>query len=138
MTIPSLENLLSDFEILDEWEDRYKYVIELGHMLPELPEDYRNPANKVQGCASQVWLHSEIRDGKMQLIGDSDALIVKGLIAILLSVYQDKSPAEMLDIDARATLDKLGLQEHLTSQRSNGLFSMVERIRKDASDLTLT
>ncbi|MGH1349874.1 MAG: SufE family protein [Methyloligellaceae bacterium] len=133
MTIPRLNELLSDFEILDDWEDRYKYVIELGNMLPELDEDDRTSENKVQGCASQVWIKTDITDGNLHFTGDSDALIVRGLIAILMSIYQDKPAKEIATIDAKETLEKLGLKEHLTSQRSNGLFSMVERIQRDAN-----
>ncbi len=133
MSIPSFDDLLSDFEILDDWEDRYKYVIELGGLLPDFSEDHRTTENKVQGCASQVWLNTVIReDGTFTFTGDSDALIVKGLIAVLFSIYSGKKTSEVLDIDAKGILGKLGLEEHLTSQRSNGLFSMVERIRRDA------
>lgn len=135
MTIPSFADLLSDFEILDDWEDRYKYVIELGGHLPEFSEDHRTAENKVQGCASQVWLNTVAEEDRtLTFTGDSDALIVKGLIAVLLSIYSGKKADEILDIDAKDVLGKLGLQEHLTSQRSNGLFSMVERIRKDAEN----
>ncbi len=134
MAIPDLNNLLSDFEILDDWEDRYKYVIELGNMLHELNESDRTPENKVQGCASQVWIKTRIENDIFSFTGDSDALIVRGLIAILLSIYSNKPVTEVLNTDIRGILDQLGLQEHLTSQRSNGLFSMVERIQKEANN----
>ncbi len=134
MTIPSLEDLFSDFEILDDWEDRYKYVIELGNKLPELNENDRTQENKVQGCASQVWIKTSIKGNNFTFSGDSDALIVRGLIAVLLALYSNKTANEILAINAQETLGKLGLQEHLTRQRSNGLFSMVERIQKDANN----
>ncbi len=137
MTSPTLDNLLSDFDLLDDWEDRYKYVIELGNKLPEFKETLRTDANKVQGCVSQVWLSKEIEQNTnnetiLTYTGDSDAHIVRGLIAILLVMYSGQTAKQILQIDAIETLSKFGLQEHLTPQRSNGLFSMVDRIRKDA------
>lgn len=133
----TLEQIREDFELLDEWEDRYRYVIELGRKLPAFPEQLRTDANKVRGCASQVWLASHVRDGaapkRMTFEGDSDAHIVKGLIAILLALYQERTPQEILGIDTTAVFDELGLSEHLTQQRSNGLASMVQRIRADAT-----
>ena len=134
----SIETIRSDFALLDDWEDRYRYVIELGRSLPPLPEALRTDANKVRGCASQVWLASEARPsapGKapvLALKGDSDAHIVRGLIAILFALYQDRTPEDILRSDARALFAELGLSEHLTQQRSNGLASMVKRIRADA------
>lgn len=136
----SIETIRSDFALLDDWEDRYRYVIELGKALPPLPEDLRTDANKVRGCASQVWLATALTDvgnGRVfDLKGDSDALIVRGLVAILFALYQGKSPAEALRIDAQAEFATLGLKEHLTPQRSNGFASMVERIRRDAQAAT--
>ncbi|MBZ8133101.1 SufE family protein [Afifella sp. IM 167] len=132
----SIQSIIDDFALLDDWEDRYRYVIELGRALPELPEAERNEATKVRGCASQVWLvsDSEARDGKTVLLfrGDSDAHIVRGLIAIVLALYSEHSPQEILGIDAEAIFQKIGLREHLTSQRSNGLSAMLARIRSDA------
>lgn len=133
----SVQDLVDDFEFLGEWEDRYRYVIELGKELEPLSEEEHSPANKVEGCVSQVWLATELRraeDGTalLHFRGDSDAHIVRGLIAILMRLYSDKRPAEILDLDAREVFAKLGLNEHLTPQRSNGLYSMVERIRSDA------
>ena len=132
-----LSEIKSDFDLLDDWEDRYRYVIELGRALPAFPENLRTDANKVRGCASQVWLATEpttSTDGKTHLAmqGTSDALIVQGLIAVLLAVYKDKSLKEILNTDAQAVFADLGLKEHLTPQRSNGLASMVQRIRADA------
>ena len=136
-----LADIKSDFELLDDWEDRYRYVIELGRALPAFPEALRTDVNKVRGCASQVWLATEPitgSDGKPRLAmqGTSDALIVQGLIAVLFAVYEDKSLPEILSTDTQAVFADLGLKEHLTPQRSNGLASMVERIRADARALS--
>ena len=131
----SFEEIHADFELLDDWEDRYRYVIELGRKLEPLPEDEHSPANKVQGCVSQVWLSTTLhRDGmpRLTFIGDSDAHIVKGLIAILFSLYSGKTAKEILGVDAGHSLGRLHLTEHLTPQRSNGLMAMVKRIRTDA------
>lgn len=134
----TLDDIRADFALLDDWEDKYRYVIELGRTLSPLDEGLRTPANKVRGCASQVWLATSWlpRDGAAPALGiegDSDAHIVRGLIAILLSIYVGKTAREALDADAREIFAALGLSEHLTTQRSNGLNSMVERIRADAS-----
>jgi cysteine desulfuration protein SufE len=132
---PNFEEILADFELLDEWEDRYRYVIELGRKLKPLPEAERNASNKVQGCVSQVWLSTTVfRDGtpRLTFIGDSDAHIVRGLVAILFAIYSGKTVDEILSIDATKTLGALDLNEHLTPQRSNGLMAMVKRIRSDA------
>lgn len=137
----TLGEILSDFEFLDDWEDRYKYVIELGRALPPLPDNLRTEANKVRGCASQVWLATErVPAGgggkdRLAMQGASDAMIVQGLIAVLFQIYEGKSAEEILAIDAQGIFAKLGLKEHLTQQRSNGLASMVQRIRADASAL---
>jgi len=126
-----------NFALLEDWDDRYRYVIELGRTLDPMPDAEHSAANKVQGCASQVWLSKRrVTDGSGQLrlhyLGDSDAHIVRGLIAILLSLYSDRPPQEILSTDAIAVFDELGFREHLTPQRSNGLRAMVERIRSDA------
>jgi cysteine desulfuration protein SufE len=136
----SIEDIRSDFALLDDWEDRYRYVIELGRGLAPLPDALRTEANKVRGCASQVWLASSIRNGPgerrvLEFGGDSDAHIVRGLIAVLFALFNGKPAEEILRTDARAVFDELGLKEHLTPQRSNGFFSMVERIRSDARAL---
>lgn len=132
-----LETIRADFAVLDDWEDRYRYVIELGRMLPPLDEQGRTAETKVRGCASQVWLVSrwsrEEAVPRLVLAGDSDAHIVRGLVAILLAIYSGRSAREVLETDANAILGELGLGEHLTPQRSNGLKSMVERIRADAA-----
>ena len=136
----SIDDIRSDFALLDDWEDRYRYLIELGRALTPLPEDLRTDANKVRGCASQVWLASAANAGPaahpvLQLRGDSDAHIVRGLIAVLFALFDGKSADDILRTDAQAVFGELGLKEHLTPQRSNGFFSMVERIRKDAREL---
>ena len=136
----TIDSLVEDFSLLDDWEDRYRYVIELGKDLPALADSERTEANKVRGCASQVWLVSEVaRVGAEQeeepvlcFRGDSDAHIVRGLIAILLAAYSGRKARDIASTDAEAILSRLGLREHLSSQRSNGLSSMVARIRSDA------
>jgi cysteine desulfuration protein SufE len=133
----TIEEIIDNFSLLDDWDDRYRYVIELGRGLAPLPEAARNETNKVQGCASQVWLESKIEpDGQagpvLRFRGDSDAHIVRGLIAILLTLYSGMPAREILDTDAIAVFERLALREHLTPQRSNGFRSMVERIKSDA------
>jgi cysteine desulfuration protein SufE len=130
------DEILADFELLDDWEDRYRYVIELGRKLEPLPDSERTPSNKVQGCVSQVWLatHVDRTGGALHLrfVGDSDAHIVRGLIAILFALYSGRAAEEIVNIDAVERLGLLHLNEHLTPQRSNGLMAMVKRIRTDA------
>jgi len=133
----SIDELVSDFSLLEEWEDRYRYVIELGRDLDTLPERARTPDNKVQGCVSQVWILTEVKGANgggpvLVFHGDSDAHIVRGLIAILFLLFSGRTAEEILACDAPATLARLGLDEHLTPQRSNGLFAMVKRIQSDA------
>lgn len=131
----TIDSLVEDFGFLDDWEDRYRFVIELGKALPDLSESERTEANKVRGCASQVWLVSEVGgngEPRLYFRGDSDAHIVRGLIAILFALYSGRKAREILDIDPEAVFAQIGLREHLTSQRSNGLTSMVARIRSDA------
>jgi cysteine desulfuration protein SufE len=130
-----LDALAEEFTLLDDWEERYRHIIELGRALEPLSPSEHTDANKVRGCASQVWLVTEPgADGAIHYRGDSDAHIVRGLIAILLRLYSDRRPADILAFDARAAYDRLGLGGALTAQRSNGLFSMVERIRRDAQE----
>jgi len=129
----SLETLLDDFALFDDWEERYRYIIELGNNLAPLSDAEHNDTNKVQGCVSQVWLVND-RDGDaIRFRGDSDAHIVRGLVAILLDLYDGKSAREIADYDAEDAFQKLGLSEHLTPQRSNGFYAMVQRIRNDAA-----
>jgi cysteine desulfuration protein SufE len=134
--VMTIDEINENFALLDEWDDRYRYLIELGRMLPPLPDAAHTDANKVQGCASQVWLTTDIAPGPsgpvLAFVGDSDAHIVRGLIAILLAIYSHKPARDILATDALALFDRLGLREHLTPQRSNGLKSMVGRIRDDA------
>lgn len=133
-----LAQIRDDFAVLDEWEDRYRYVIELGRTLPPLPEELRTEANKVRGCASQVWVATHVgeKNGEPLLTfeADSDAHIVRGLIAILFAIYDGKRASEILATDADPIFTELGLKEHLTQQRSNGLASMIARIRSDAAE----
>ena len=133
----TIDDLIENFSLLEDWDDRYRYVIELGRALPPLTEREHNDANKVQGCASQVWLATEVAPAGetgpvLRFVGDSDAHIVRGLIAILLVVYSGKAAKDILSTDAVALFERLGLREHLTPQRSNGFRSMVERIKSDA------
>jgi cysteine desulfuration protein SufE len=133
----AIDDIIDNFSVLDDWDDRYRYVIELGRTLAPLPDAVRTQANKVQGCASQVWLDTRIApDGAtgpvLSFVGDSDAHIVRGLIAILLALYSGRPARDILETDAIALFEKLGLREHLTPQRSNGFRSMVERIKSDA------
>jgi cysteine desulfuration protein SufE len=134
----TIDEIRDNFEVLDDWDDRYRYVIELGRTLEPMPESEHSAANKVQGCVSQVWLSKRIERGNgaplLKYRGDSDAHIVRGLVAILLSLYSGRTPQEILSTDAIAVFDEFGFREHLTPQRSNGLRSMVERIRADAKE----
>ncbi len=130
----SFEDIRSDFEFLDEWDERYKYIIDLGRTLAPYPDAQRDEAHKVRGCASQVWLHAECDNGAITLKGDSDAHIVKGLVALLLALYSGKTPDAILAIDAEAELKPFDLADHLTPQRSNGLHSMIKRIRAIAEN----
>ena len=128
-----LEGLAAEFELLGDWEERYRHVIDLGRGLAPLSEAERSDANKVRGCASQVWLVTErTPDGRLAFRGDSDAHIVSGLIAILLQLYSGRTPADILAFDAKAGIAELGLTGALSTQRSNGLTAMVQRIRRDA------
>ena len=130
----ALDDLDAEFELLGDWEQRYRHVIDLGRGLEPLSAAERSDANKVRGCASQVWLVTEPQgDGALRFRGDSDAHIVRGLIAILLQFYSGRMPAEILAFDAKAAFARLGLTGALSAQRSNGLFSMIERIRRDAA-----
>jgi len=131
----SIDKILEDFDYLEEWEDRYRYVIELGKALPDLPEADRTAANKVLGCASQVWLVSDAGDGPDPILifrGDSDAHIVRGLVAIVLAIYSGKHASVIEKLDALEVFRSIGLVEHLSAQRANGLRSMVNRIRAEA------
>jgi cysteine desulfuration protein SufE len=133
----TIDEIIDNFELLDDWDDRYRYIIELGRALPELPEEAHTEANKVRGCASQVWVTTDVRPNGaegpiLDFHGDSDAHIVRGLIAILFALYSGKPARTIVATDAEALFDKLGLREHLTPQRSNGFRAMVDRIKSDA------
>jgi cysteine desulfuration protein SufE len=135
----TIDDIRENFELLEDWDDRYRYVIELGRTLEPMPEAEHSAANKVQGCASQVWLSKKVERGNvgeasLKYLGDSDAHIVRGLIAILLILYSGHTPQQILSTDAIATFNEFGFREHLTPQRSNGLRAMVERIRADARE----
>jgi cysteine desulfuration protein SufE len=134
----TIDEIRDNFELLEEWDDRYRYVIELGRTLQPMPDAEHSAENKVQGCASQVWLSKQIDRSKseptLNYLGDSDAHIVRGLIAILLTLYSGHTPQQILATDAIKVFDEFGFREHLTPQRSNGLRSMVERIRNDARE----
>jgi cysteine desulfuration protein SufE len=138
----TIDEIRDNFALLDEWDDRYRYVIELGRMLAPMPEAEHSAVNKVNGCASQVWLSKQIDRSKnephLNYLGDSDAHIVRGLIAILLTLYSGHTPQQILATDAIAVFDEFGFREHLTPQRSNGLRAMVDRIRADAREALAT
>lgn len=133
MAQAAFEDVVEDFEFLEDWEDRYRMVIEMGKAMDPLPEALKVPATKVEGCASQVWLHMTPEAGVFHFQGESDALIVQGLIALLHRLYDGLPMADVAAVDARAELGRLGLNEHLSAQRSNGLRAMIERIRQEAA-----
>lgn len=133
MATPAFEEIADTFEFLDDWEDRYRHVIELGKAMPPLDEAFKVPALKVNGCASQVWLRPMVEGGRFDFQGESDAMIVRGLIAILHALYAGLSLAEVQAVDAPAELARLGLDAHLSAQRSNGVRAMVQRIRDTAA-----
>ena len=135
--MPNLEEILDNMEFLENWEDKYKYIIELGQSINNFDDALKNNSTKVNGCLSQVWLYSKINQNKngekiLNFVGDSDAFIVKGLIAILIAIYSEKKPSEILEIKHEDIFTKFGLQNHLSPQRSNGLLSMIQRIKDDA------
>ena len=134
MATQAFEDLADSFEFLDDWEDRYRHVIDLGKAMPPLDDSFKVPALKVQGCASQVWLRPVVSAGHFDFEGDSDALIVRGLIAVLHALYSGLPVAAVGQVDAVAELGRLGLNDHLSAQRSNGVRAMVERIRKVAAE----
>jgi len=134
MTYPlNIQDMIDDFAFLDDWEDRYMHVIDLGKGLDPLPATDKIEQNKVQGCASQVWLVSQHENDQWTFAGDSDAHIVKGLVAIVLEIFSGRSAAEIAALDANDILSKLGLAEHLSAQRANGLAAMIARIKREAA-----
>ena len=134
MASQAFEAIVEDFEFLDDWEDRYRYVIEQGKSMDPVDDALKVPATKVEGCASQVWLHPVIENGTFRFDGDSDAMIVRGLIAVLRALFNGLPVSEVPGVDARAEMARLGLDENLSSQRSNGLRAMIERIRALAAE----
>ncbi len=128
-----LDGIISDFELIDDWDERYRYLIELGRGLKPMADEARTEDNRVKGCASQVWVETRPQpDGRLDFRGDSDAHIVKGLVRLTLALYAGRRPPDILAVDAPALFDRLGLSQHLTPQRSNGVRAMVERIKADA------
>lgn len=134
MASAAFEEIAETFDFLDDWEDRYRHVIELGKAMPAMDPAFQVPATKVDGCASQVWIMPRIENGTFDFQGESDAMIVRGLIAILHALYSGLTVAEVVKVDAPAEMARLGLDEHLSAQRSNGLRAMVQRIRTLAAD----
>jgi cysteine desulfuration protein SufE len=139
----TIDEIIENFEFLDDWDDRYRYLIELGRELEPLPEEAHNDANKVRGCASQVWLLTEVKRGangepELRFLGDSDAHIVRGLVALTLAFFSGRSARDIVTADAQNLFRTLGFEQHLTPQRSNGLRSMVERIKRDATQALAT
>ncbi|QYZ71070.1 SufE family protein [Neotabrizicola shimadae] len=134
MATEAFEDIAETFDFLEDWEDRYRHVIELGKAMPPLDDSFKVAAYKVDGCASQVWIRPVLDDGRFDFQGDSDAMIVRGLIAVLHALYSGLRPAEVVAVDAPAELRRLGLEDHLSSQRSNGLRAMVARIRQVAGE----
>lgn len=136
MSMPAaFDEIAQNLRFLEDWEDRYRYIIELGQALPPLDESEKNAATRVNGCVSQVWLVTERHGDRLSYRGESDAMIVRGLAAILIALYSDRPAREIAETDAIAMFDELGLREHLSTQRSNGLVAMVNRIRNEARAL---
>lgn len=140
-TLPSIDEIIENFELIEDWDERYRYLIELGRMMEPLPDEAHSDANKVRGCASQVWLETRTEPSEngpvFRMRGESDAHIVRGLIALLIALYSGRSPRDVLSADATKIFRDLGLSEHLTPQRSNGVRAMVDRIRSDAQAAAL-
>ncbi|MEJ6398813.1 SufE family protein [Yoonia sp. 208BN28-4] len=133
MATEAFEEIAETFDFLDDWEDRYRHVIDMGKAMDPLDDAFKVPATKVDGCASQVWLQPDPSDGVFHFKGDSDAMIVRGLIAVLATLYNGVPTSEVTQIDAQAELGRLGLNDHLSAQRSNGVRAMVERIQQVAA-----
>lgn len=130
--IPAFDDIAADFAFIDDWDEKYRYIIDLGKRLPPLTEDEHSEANRVRGCASQVWLVFDKAQGEIRFRGDSDAAIVKGLVALMISLFSGRSAEEIRAIDAEARLAEIDLREHITPQRSNGVVSMIRRIKAEA------
>lgn len=130
----TIDDIFDTFELLPDWEDRYRYLIDLGRQLPAFPDEHRTEETKVRGCLSQVWMISKVADGKVEIVADSDAAIVKGLIAVLVALYSGKTPQQIVDTPVEPVFEKLDFGEHISMNRRNGFFSMVQRIRALAVD----
>ncbi len=136
MSLPSISNIIENLSFLEDWEDRYRYIIELGRMVETMPDALKTEDTKVRGCASQVWLHAEAsldNPPVLTFLGDSDAHIVRGLVALALALYSGKSAPEIMSTDAIALFSSLGLKEHLSAQRSNGFRSLIDKIQQQAA-----
>ncbi|MEO1042147.1 MAG: SufE family protein [Pseudomonadota bacterium] len=131
--IPPFDDIADDFAFIDDWDEKYRYIIDLGRRLPALTDAEHHDEHKVRGCASQVWLVFDDEPGKIAFRGDSDAAIVKGLVALMVSLFSGQTKADVMAIDAQAKLAEIDLQEHITPQRSNGVASMIKRIKAEAS-----
>lgn len=129
-TLPAFSEIADDFAFIDDWDEKYRYIIDLGRQLTPLSDALKSEETRVRGCASQVWLVKKIKDGKLFLSGDSDAAIVKGLVAIVIALFNGKTVSDARSLDARAALEALGLQDHITPQRANGLISMLKKIEQ--------
>lgn len=129
-TLPAFSEIADDFAFIDDWDEKYRYIIDLGRQLTPLSDALKSEETRVRGCASQVWLVKKIEDGKLFLSGDSDAAIVKGLVAIVIALFNGKTVSDARSLDARAALEELGLQDHITPQRANGLISMLKKIEQ--------
>lgn len=133
----SIDDLIDDFSFLENWEDKYKYLIELGNTLPRFTEEQKKEEWKVPGCQSQVWIIPSFSNNTVSFVGDSDAIIVRGIIAVVLEIFKDKTAQEILTIDVEKIFDKLGLREHITSNRRSGMLSMVDKIKHYAKQVSL-
>ena len=133
----SIDDLIDNFSFLENWEDKYKYLIELGNALPRFTEEQKKEEWKVPGCQSQVWIIPSFNNNAVSFIGDSDAIIVRGIIAVVLEIFKDKTAQEILTVDVEKIFDKLGLREHITSNRRSGMLSMVDKIKHYAKQVSL-
>ncbi len=134
MALPALSELTENFSLFDDWEEKYRYLLDLGKMLPAMDDALKTESTRVHGCVSQVWMvHSVGEDGRVHFTGDSDGLITRGLIAVLFSAYQDKTPEEIATVDIEAAFQEIGLNEHLSPNRRNGFFAMVQRVKMFAA-----
>lgn len=129
----NLRTIIEDFSLFDDWEDRYRYLIDLGRNLPEMDKKLKTDENFVKGCTSQVWMVSDVQDGRFHFVADSDAHIVRGLIGLLMQIYQNQDPKDVASLDIKTAFGSLGLDQHLSPNRRNGFFAMVERLRRDAA-----